>query len=186
MGVVRNINSIDTLDNNDVLRNQYQQPVAITEKSLINTLQDDSPENREKMKAIDKLQLALDLAWFEPTYGTIADIVNIVISSFRAILATEKDERKRHIINAGISAISIIPFADVIKVLKLRKSPKLAKAAIKWARVTKNYAKRQKLQWDRFYSVDTPKATSINTSEKPLEQSTNRRAEEDPYYAKAA
>lgn len=151
-------------------------------------MQDDSPENREKMKAIDKLQLALDVAWFEPTYGTIADIINIVISTFRSLLATEKDERKRHIINAGISAISIIPFADVIKILKLRKSPKVAKAAIKWARAAKNYAKREKIKGDRFI----PSSRSENKSEiisEPREiymDPYQIAAEDDEYYAKAA
>lgn len=186
MGVVRGINSLDRFEEDAVLENRYEAPVRDTKKSLANDLQDDSPENREKMKAIDKLQLALDVAWFEPTYGTIADIINIVISTFRSLLATEKDERKRHIINAGISAISIIPFADVIKVLKLRKSPKLAKAAIKWARAAKNYAKREKIK-DRFTSSrpETKAETTSETREIYLDpyQST---AEDDEYYAKAA
>jgi hypothetical protein len=143
-------NGIDRFDESLVANNTYTKTVSTAKESLANNLSDDSPENKEKMKAIDKLQLALDVIWFEPTYGTIADIVNTVISLFRSALATESDERKRHIINAWISAISIIPFADVIKLLKLRKSPKVAKNFIKWARVAKRYAKRQQAKWDRF------------------------------------
>ena len=173
MGVVRNINGLDRLDTAPVAVNARQYPIDAAKNSLANNLRDDSPENKEKMTNIDKLQLALDVAWFEPTYGTIADIVNIVISTFRAILTTEKDERKRHIINAGISAISIIPFADVIKVLKLRKSPKVAKAAIKWARAAKSYAKREKIKGDRFRSPEASTKTDTTSPE--------RRAQEDPY-----
>ncbi len=40
--------------------------------------------------------------------------------------------------DAGISAVSLIPFADVIKLLRLRKYPKLAKTAIKGVRLGKN------------------------------------------------
>ncbi len=186
MGTVRSINSIDQFENTESLKPGYNTPVVEAEKSLVNNLSEDSPENKEKMKAIDAFQLALDVAWFEPTYGTIADIINVCISTFRSILATESDERKRHIINAGISAISIIPFADVIKLLKLRKTPKLAKAAIKWARVAKNYAKREKIKWDRF----TPPASSSNATEKQTKEiyldPYQSMAEDEEYYAKAA
>lgn len=186
MGVVRSINSIDSFDKDAVLENRYKAPVLATKKSLANDLQDDSPENKEKMKAIDALQLALDAAWFEPTYGTIADVINIVISTFRSLLATEKDERKRHIINAGISAISIIPFADVIKVLKLRKSPKLAKAAIKWARAAKNYAKREKIK-DRFASSRPETKSDIKSESREIYLDPYQSAaEDDEYYSKAA
>ncbi len=39
----------------------------------------------------------------------------------RAALAKEPDQRKKHLINMGISAASMIPFADVLKLLKTRK-----------------------------------------------------------------
>jgi hypothetical protein len=80
----------------------------------------------ENSNTVDKIQAALDVAGFEPTIGTTADATNAVISGLRAALSKESDERKKHIINAGISAVSMIPFADVIKILKLRKFKPMA------------------------------------------------------------
>ena len=71
----------------------------------------------------DKLQLGLDVAGIEPTVGTIADGANVVISVVRGLNAAyegERDQTKRHAINAAISAVSLIPFGDVAKLLKLR------------------------------------------------------------------
>jgi len=109
--------------------------------------------------AIDKLQGALDVAGFEPSFGSFADIGNSLISGLRASLAKETDERKRHLINAGISAVSLIPFADVIKVLKLRKLGGLGRTAtkgvIKGARSARAYAKTQKASGSRFNNPQT-------------------------------
>lgn len=102
---------------------------------------------------LNKLQAALDIAGFEPTVGTAADVANAAISTLRAAFSKEKDERKKHLINAGISAISILPFADVIKVLKLRKVRPLAKAAVKGSRALRSYGVKQK-QKDRFNQQD--------------------------------
>ena len=90
---------------------------------------------------VDALQAALDVAGVEPTFGTAADAANVVVSTLRAAAAKEPDSRKKHIINAGISAISLIPFADVIKLLKLRKVAPIAKGAIKGARALKAVAR---------------------------------------------
>ena len=76
-------------------------------------------------KLLNSIQLALDVAGLEPTVGTAADGTNSLISLLRAALAKEKDEKKQHLINAGISALSMIPFADVLKVLKIRKISKV-------------------------------------------------------------
>ncbi len=106
--------------------------------------------------AIDKLQGALDVVGFIPflAAGEVADASNTVISGLRAALAKEPDERKRHIINAGISAVSLLPFADVIKVLKLRKLGGLgrtvAKKGIQGVRTARAYAKTQKAAGTRF------------------------------------
>jgi hypothetical protein len=101
--------------------------------------------------AIDKLQTALDIVGFEPTVGTIADATNAIISGLRAALSKEKDLRKKHLINMGISATSLIPFADVIKILKLRKlGKKPAKIAISGARAIKSSAEMKKTQGNRF------------------------------------
>jgi hypothetical protein len=97
----------------------------------------------EEQNKLDQIQAALDVAGFEPTVGTTADAANTIISGLRAALTKEPDERKKHIINAGISAISLVPFADVIKVLKLRKYKPAAKAAISGARGLKTYGKSE-------------------------------------------
>jgi hypothetical protein len=99
----------------------------------------------QKQSMIDKVQAALDVIGFEPTIGTAADAINTLISTLRAAFSKETDERKKHIINAGISAISLIPFADLIKLIKLKH---YKKTAIKGARVVKNYGKQQ--QTNRF------------------------------------
>lgn len=112
--------------------------------------------------AIDKLQGALDAIGFIPGMGAgeVADASNTVISGLRAALAKEPDERKRHIINAGISAVSLLPFADVIKVLKLRKLGGLgrtaAKTGIKGARAARKYATAQKASGTRFEQPPQP------------------------------
>ncbi len=89
----------------------------------------------DRMTPIDKFQAALDIIGIEPTFGTAADVINVVISTGRFLLNAlrgEKSEVKRHAINAAISAISVIPGADIVKVLKLRtlaRSGKVGKAA---------------------------------------------------------
>jgi len=107
----------------------------------------------EGMLSLDTIQAALDVAGIEPTYGTAADAANTVISGLRAALSKEPDVRKKHIINAGISAISMIPFADVIKLLKLRKAKPVAKLAVQGARALKTYGKGQQATGKRFDSV---------------------------------
>lgn len=99
----------------------------------------------EEMSRLDQLQAALDVAGFEPTViGASADVLNTIISGLRSASAETHDKRKEHIINAGISAISLIPFADVIKLLKLRKLGKrTTKSAISSARKLKAYGKSQ-------------------------------------------
>lgn len=89
---------------------------------------------------IDVIQMGLDIAGLEPTIGSGADAANVIISGLRAAMAKERDERKKHIMNAAISAVSILPLGDVAKIFKgwvrkpvvkglkaLRKSAKLAK-----------------------------------------------------------
>ena len=60
-------------------------------------------------------------------------------------MAKENDDRKRHLINAGISSLSMIPFGDVLKILKIRKLGKPAtKMAIKGIRSGKLAARGYK------------------------------------------
>jgi len=90
---------------------------------------------------LDKLQLALDVIGFEPTVGTVADASNAVISALRsaaAIVRRDGDTAKQHAIDAGISAISMIPFGDIAKIAKLRK---FRKPAVKAARLAKDAGK---------------------------------------------
>lgn len=107
----------------------------------------------KKSNLLDTIQIALDVAGFEPTIGTSADAANVVISGLRAAVAKETDEKKKHLINAGISAISLIPFADLIKAIKLRHMSKpLTRAAIRGARASHLYAKNIKRQDKRHNS----------------------------------
>jgi hypothetical protein len=101
----------------------------------------------ETTNKLDALQLALDVAGLEPTVGSIADGANAIISSLRAAAALaskEKDKAAEHAINAGISAVSILPFADVIKLLKSRKLRKPAIAAAKAIKFAGKTAKNQR------------------------------------------
>ena len=95
---------------------------------------------------LDKLQLALDVIGFEPTVGTAADAANSVISALRsaaAIARKDGDSAKQHAIDAGISAISMIPFGDVAKIAKLRK---YRKPAVQIARFAKTAGKGAQLR----------------------------------------
>lgn len=91
--------------------------------------------------AIDAVQAALDIAGVVPAVGAPADAANTLISLFRSALAKTTDERKRHILNAGISAIAMIPFAGLINLLKLRKVRPVAKLAVQGARKLKTYGR---------------------------------------------
>jgi hypothetical protein len=116
----------------------------------------------EEQNNLDKVQAALDIIGFDPIVGTAADATNTVISSLRAALSEETDERKKHIINAGISAISMIPFADVIKVAKLHKvNHTVAKAAVKGARAVKDYGKTMKAN-NRFDSPEEEESRRLD------------------------
>ena len=110
---------------------------------------DNAPEEYQQMfenilvkeSWLDKLQVALDVIGFEPTIGTATDASNSVISALRsaaAIARRDGDTAKQHAIDAGISAISMIPFGDVAKIAKLRK---FRKPAVKAARLAKDAGK---------------------------------------------
>lgn len=106
---------------------------------------------QKKRNRLDTIQAALDIAGFEPSIGTGADVINVIISGLRAAASKESDERKRHLLNAGISAISLVPFADVIKIIKLKHiSRPLTRAAIRGARASRAYAKSIKQQDNRY------------------------------------
>lgn len=98
--------------------------------------------SEEKKNALDAVQTALDVIGFEPTVGTVADTTNSLISLMRAALSKESDQRKKHLINAGISAVSTVPFSDVAKLFKYRPARKIA---VQGARGLQGYAQQQKL-----------------------------------------
>ena len=112
----------------------------------------------EKATKLDKLQLALDVAGVEPTVGTAADIANGIISGLRAAAALARkdgDAAKEHTINLGISAVSLVPFGDIVKLAKLRKlrkplvkGAKMAKKAGVAAKADRAVSSRQKLTSD--------------------------------------
>jgi len=107
----------------------------------------------EAVTPIDVLQTALDTIGFVPEVGSFANAANTIISTLRAALAKEKDEKKKHIINAGISAVGVIPFAGLINLLKLRKVKPVAKITVQGARALKAYGKTQQAIGNRFNSV---------------------------------
>lgn len=144
---------IKNIEKDQQLPSNYQEILSAGREKLqidsIEELKEKYAEDPEKLKAIDALQAALDLAGLEQTMGIFADLSNTLIYSFRsakAALSGKNKVAKQHLLDAGISAIAILPFADVIKILRLRKVPKLAKATIKGARATKNYAKKERIK----------------------------------------
>jgi hypothetical protein len=81
--------------------------------------------SEDSQDLVNILQTALDIAGLEPTIGTGADALNSIISGLRAASSKTSDEKNKHLINAGISAISMIPLGDVAKFLKYRPTKKL-------------------------------------------------------------
>ena len=96
----------------------------------------------ENSNLLNIIQTALDVAGLEPTIGTVADGANTLISGLRAATAKEPDEKKKHIINMGISAVSMLPFGDVAKLVKIRSLRKPVTTGLK---AIKSYTKDQKL-----------------------------------------
>lgn len=75
-------------------------------------------------QALDKISSILDLAGLDPTFGTIADLSNAVLYAGRGLAAKDPQMRNQHYLNALISSVSAIPFADVIKLLRAKKIAK--------------------------------------------------------------
>ena len=91
--------------------------------------QPQEPQDANTQLGLDALQATLDVAGIEPTVGTIADISNAIISTGRAVF--DKGRRSEHVFNAMISLVSMIPFADVAKLLKARQYARVAKGVVK-------------------------------------------------------
>jgi len=112
------------------------------EKNSIQELLKEAESLEKKYKnsddVIDAIQYALDVVGLEPSIGSVADATNVVISLLRTALSKEKDEAKKHLLNAAISAVSIIPFGDLAKLIKLRL---IRKPAVKLLKFVKKYLK---------------------------------------------
>lgn len=110
--------------------------------SILNEAFDVLEEGGGINKFLDIVQTGLDIAGVEPTIGTGADAANGIISVLRAASTKEPDQRKKHLFNAAISVISLIPGADLVKLLKARKATRpLAKAALAGAKTLRSYKK---------------------------------------------
>jgi GH24 family phage-related lysozyme (muramidase) len=143
------------------------------EKESLQKLFKEARELESKYKnfndVIDGIQYALDIAGLEPTFGTAADATNVVISLLRAALAKEKNESKKHLLNSAISAVSIIPFGDLAKLIKIRLIRKPAVKLLKFAKKylnskTPSYSEKLFEKWTKKYkksiNCDAPKGFS--------------------------
>jgi hypothetical protein len=130
---------------------------AIARRMRLARLKAKAPEESQQMFEtrlvkegwLDKLQVALDVIGFEPTVGTVADATNSVISALRsaaAIARRDGDKAKEHAVNAGISAISMIPFGDVAKLVKLRKARKVIVPLARFAKTAGKAAQLRRRQ----------------------------------------
>lgn len=143
----------------DYLKFYHDEKESIDE--LLNEVKEIEKKYKNSEDVIDAIQYALDIVGLEQTVGSIADASNSVISLLRAALAKEKDEKKKHLLNSAISAVSIIPFGDLAKLIKLRV---LRKPAVKLLKFVKKYLKSAKPsyidelveKWSRKYksSID--------------------------------
>ena len=123
-------------------------PGDILDKTEIQLDKLEEEEEGKLTRFANMVQGALDIAGLEPTIGTAADATNAIISTLRAAIAKEPNMRKKHMMNAGISAVSMLPFADVAKLAKLRA---IRKPLTKGLKAVKGYAKKQKSPLkDRF------------------------------------
>ncbi len=116
----------------------YQKFYQDARESLHELLKESVELEKKYKDVIDSIQYALDIVGVEPTVGSAADITNVIISLLRAALSKEKDESKKHLLNSAISAVSIIPFGDIAKLIKIRA---LRKPTVKLLRFIKNYLK---------------------------------------------
>ena len=117
----------------------------MAQKLMSNNQAQNIPGNTPEEKlntAVDSLQLALDLGGVADPTG-IADGANGVIYLLRA--AADNQNWPSHVTNALISFVSIIPFADVVKLAKVKGGTKLAKNVAKGSRAVKTAGQNAKL-----------------------------------------
>ena len=105
---------------------------------LLNEIREIEKKYKNTDSLIDTIQYALDIVGLEPTIGSVADGTNAIISLLRAALEKEKDKKKQHLLNSAISGVSVIPFGDLAKLIKLRM---LRKPTVKLLKLVKNYLK---------------------------------------------
>lgn len=103
--------------------------------------------NNQKVEyGLDVLKLALDVWGLEPTTGWIGDAASGMISLSQAVYKAMRGKpgAGQHAVDAVISLISMVPFGDVVKLLKLRYGPKYAQLALRFARPLKTLATSSK------------------------------------------
>lgn len=130
---------------------------------LLNEVKEIEKKYKNSDSVIDAIQYALDIVGLEPTIGSVADGTNAIISLLRAALEKEKDKKKQHLLNSAISGVSVIPFGDLAKLIKLRM---LRKPTVKLLRLVKNYLKTSKPSYtdELFEKWSTKYKNSINCS----------------------
>ncbi len=119
---------------------------------------------------LDALQAGLDIVGFDPeVIGVAADSTNALISLLRAYKDKCPEERKKHLLNAAISAVSAIPFADIVKFFKLKRmASKVGKTIKKEAATPKSYSIQEAIPTTpQSQSKPQPKASPSIPSKAP-------------------
>lgn len=98
-----------------------------------------TPEEKAET-ALDTINTVLDGVGIADPSG-IADGVNTILYALRAATAKTPDVRNKNLYNALISAVSVIPFGDLAKLLKARKYTTGAKMAVQYGRPLRNLAR---------------------------------------------
>jgi hypothetical protein len=103
--------------------------------------------NGQVEQGLDALKLALDIWGFEPMTGWVGDAASGTISLGQALYKASRGQPGvgNHLLDAATSLVSIVPFGDIVKLLKLRYGPKYAQMAIKFARPIKGAAQNNKV-----------------------------------------
>ena len=116
-------------------------------------------QNKNTEDGLLGLKLALDVWGLEPTTGWIGDLASGAISLGQALhkAITKKPGASSHLADAAISLVSTIPFADVVKLLKLKHGSKYAELATKLAKPLQNASKRNKYNMMQNRAVNTVK-----------------------------
>lgn len=85
-------------------------------------------------RMLDRIQAALDAAGLSmKALGTGTNAANVAISLLRAASTKNSDKRKKYLIDAGIVALTHLPVADLVRLLKNRKMRSAAAGIARFA-----------------------------------------------------